>query len=415
MKRSITEHQIEIEGTPYTLYKKEEDVTLQDLLPLLSQSTLFPKVYWNHKSEGVEYAAFGKLLEFSKLPEFSNSANEVEPLFFGGIPFFNLPKSPKTSIPFSTPYFFLPQFRLERSERGLVLFSFSFNLDHFTSFIFPSNPSIGRVVPLSKNRLDFPNFQIWQHNVEKVLAQVEEKKLSKVVLARKTEFHLENPLDPYLLLDFLKMSRKNCSFFSFQFDADQTFLGATPESLFIRTEKSISTEAIAGTLFDPKKMTLKTDKNLHEFSYVKRYLEKRLRTLCDSIEVHKVDEISTGDLHHLYSPFKGILKPRIKDFDLLKTLHPTPAVCGSPQVKALKAIADLEPFDRGWYAAPIGKISLSHSQFVVGIRSCLIQPNKLSLFAGCGLVEGSDPQNEWEELEAKINPYLKFLSCYADT
>ncbi len=415
MTRSISEYKIEIEGTSYTLYKKEENLNPQDLLPLLSQSNLFPKVYWNHKSEGVEYAAFGKLLEFSKLPEFSSSAYEIEPVFFGGLPFFNPFESPKTSTPFSTPYFFLPEFRLEKSERGLALFSFSMDPNTFTPFAFPLNPSLNRAIPLSTSRLDFPNFPNWQQNIENVLTQIKEKKLSKVVLARKPEFYLENPLDPYLLLEFLKKTKINCSFFSFQINPEQTFLGASPETLFIRTKKSILTEAIAGTVFNSKKMILKTQKNLNEFSYVKRYLEKRLSTLCDLVEVDKIDEISTGNLHHLYSSLKGNLKPLIGDFDLLNSLHPTPAVCGSPQVKALKAIADLEPFDRGWYAAPIGKISLSHSQFVVGIRSCLIQPNKLSLFAGCGLVEGSDPKNEWEELEAKINPYLKFLSCYADT
>jgi len=73
---------------------------------------------------------------------------------------------------------------------------------------------------------------------------------------------------------------------------------------------------------------------------------------------------------------------------------------------------ELDPFDRGWYAAPIGKVTEDSAQFLVGIRSALVHINTIDLFSGCGIVEGSDPTKEWDELESKIFSYLNFLNQY---
>ena len=113
---------------------------------------------------------------------------------------------------------------------------------------------------------------------------------------------------------------------------------------------------------------------------------------------------------HLFSRMWGTLNDSVTDADLMRALHPTPAVGGVPTGVAMEAIAHHAPFDRGWYAGPVGWIGTDSSEFAVGIRSALIAKTRLSLFAGAGIVEGSVASDEWEEVEQKIFDFLQALS-----
>ena len=112
-------------------------------------------------------------------------------------------------------------------------------------------------------------------------------------------------------------------------------------------------------------------------------------------------------LQHLYSNIRGLLKDGIGDSDILQHLHPTPAVGWYPKNEAMRYIEDIEPFDRGWYAGPVGWVSSDAAEFAVAIRSAITTENKLILYAGAGIVPGSDPEKEWAEIENKIANYLK--------
>ena len=114
---------------------------------------------------------------------------------------------------------------------------------------------------------------------------------------------------------------------------------------------------------------------------------------------------------HLRSNVQGTLKADVDDGMLLKRLHPTPAVGGYPTDNALPEIARIEPFNRGWYAAPVGWVGSDSAQFAVGIRSGLVEGNELSLFSGAGIVRGSDPDAEWREVENKIQDFIGILDC----
>ncbi len=94
--------------------------------------------------------------------------------------------------------------------------------------------------------------------------------------------------------------------------------------------------------------------------------------------------------HHLITKFQGQLKDGINDEDILQFLHPTPALGGTPRKQAMAIIRKLEGFSRGWYGAPIGYVGLDWAEFVVGIRSGLASGKKLSVFAGAGIVQGSE-------------------------
>lgn len=118
----------------------------------------------------------------------------------------------------------------------------------------------------------------------------------------------------------------------------------------------------------------------------------------------------TKSVQHLYTPITGHLKTSASLFDLIEKLHPTPALGGAPQQKAVEIIADIEPMTRGWYAAPIGWMDgRENGEFVVAIRSGLIEGKSARLFAGCGIVEDSDPRSEYEETQIKLKPMISAL------
>jgi menaquinone-specific isochorismate synthase len=93
----------------------------------------------------------------------------------------------------------------------------------------------------------------------------------------------------------------------------------------------------------------------------------------------------------------------------MRALHPTPAVGGYPTSAALTAIRDLEPFDRGWYAGPVGWVGSRGAEFAVALRCGLVRGSSLSLYSGAGIVEGSHPAEEWNEIEQKISDFIRIF------
>ena len=94
---------------------------------------------------------------------------------------------------------------------------------------------------------------------------------------------------------------------------------------------------------------------------------------------------------------------------MINAIHPTPAVCGIPDEKAQLSIEQLENFDRGWYAGPVGWISKNGAEFAVGIRSAQIHQKNLRIYTGAGIVQGSDPDSEWNEIDAKLRNWESIL------
>jgi len=155
---------------------------------------------------------------------------------------------------------------------------------------------------------------------------------------------------------------------------------------------------------------LNSEKEVREHSIVVDMIQNVLEKYCHNLVMDEEVQITRlSHVQHLCKHFKGELDPETSDADLIKALHPTPAMGGYPTDIALEAIEDLEPFNRGWYAAPIGFVGHDHTEFVVAIRSALIEKERVSLYSGAGIVLGSDPADEWQEIEDKISKFLKAL------
>ncbi len=135
-------------------------------------------------------------------------------------------------------------------------------------------------------------------------------------------------------------------------------------------------------------------------------IEEALRPLCTELEAEDgVSEMKLASRRHLVSRVRGELREGVTDADVLRALHPTPAVGGYPGEVALEGIRELEPFDRGWWAGPVGWVGADASEFAVGIRSGLVRGRTLALFSGAGIVPGSRAEEEWAEVEQKIGDF----------
>jgi menaquinone-specific isochorismate synthase len=259
-----------------------------------------------------------------------------------------------------------------------------------------------------EHRGDEPDQKHWQQDVDAILA---DKSVEKVVLARKTDLHFKQAPDPWAMLRQLKAVTPNSYHFAFQFKRS-IFLGASPERLYRRHQRTIESEALAGTMpktKDPRALQ-GSKKNKYEHALVVDAINATFKDICKEFSRDKEPGILTlPNGHHLITKFQGQLKDGINDEDILQFLHPTPALGGTPREKAMAIIRKLEGFSRGWYGAPVGFVGLDWAEFVVGIRSGLVRDKKLYVFAGAGIVKGSEAAAEWDEVEIKISNFIKII------
>ena len=273
--------------------------------------------------------------------------------------------------------------------------------------------------PEAKSTSYSPTFDGWQSRIDEALSLIRSEVLEKIVLSRKTVLKFENALNPIRLASELQMATHDCFVFCFNFEKGSAFVGATPERLFYRQGDCLESEVIAGTRMrgeDPsadEKLAIElltSDKDQREHDIVRKSIRQKLHKFVNHLSVDSQASIlRLAQKQHLKSNVEGTLKPGIHDGMLLKRLHPTPAVGGYPTDNALPEIARLEPFSRGWYAGPIGWIGSDSTHFAVAIRSGLISNDELSLFSGAGIVRGSEPAQEWQEVDNKIQDFINVL------
>ncbi len=259
----------------------------------------------------------------------------------------------------------------------------------------------------------------WMRAVEDTVHDIKQGKYEKVVLARKLTLKADHDLDAIIGLAKLKSANPtNVSFYLAY--ADDVFVGSTPERLVETRNNQVAIDCLAGTA--PRGQTDAEDdvvgKRLLE-STKDLYEHRLVRTgILESVEgVAKVSAPNVPMLRklthvqHLYTPIRGELNQGKTLFDLVESLHPTPAVSGLPNELAKEAILEREGMDRGFYAGPIGWMDRDgNGTFVVALRSGLIHANKATLFAGAGIVSDSNAEAEWQETEWKFTPMKASLS-----
>jgi menaquinone-specific isochorismate synthase len=324
-------------------------------------------------------------------------------------------------------YFFVPKFEIV-SFKGNYHLAYNFtnqagnDLEDLPGMAILPEKSIF-IQPQLISYINTPEFETWSGLIELVLKKIADQCFSKIVLARKTLLTFDGYLDAYSIIRRLKRSLINSVLFLFQPESEIAFVGATPELLYRRKDKKIYSEVIAGTrprgknLFEDKRLAedlIQSHKERHEHRIVFDSVMDAFHLFCRTVDISNPDVsiLQLNRVQHLYNAISGTLKEETTDADIISLLHPTPAVGGYPKEESLNFISQIESFDRGWYAAPIGWFNKKDANFSVAIRSGIIHRNTLSLFSGAGIVNGSQAKKEWDETESKIFNFLRAVNVH---
>ena len=261
----------------------------------------------------------------------------------------------------------------------------------------------------------------WRDGVTAATDRIAEGMLQKVVLAQALEVDLAADLAVGDILSRLGAKYPSCTRFLTEPAGDEppAFFGATPERLVSLRGRTVETDALAGTTGRGETPAedewlaaelLDDDKNVHEHQLVAETIRDQLDPFAASISTGDRQIRRLATVQHIHTPITAELADDSHVLELVEALHPTPAVGGLPPDRALETIRETEPFDRGWYAAPIGWIDAAgNGTFAVGLRSAVATRRRATLFAGVGIVDDSDPDREWDEIELKFRPILDEL------
>jgi isochorismate synthase len=386
------------------------------------------RIWQRLRDEAVVYDLTGKATDVSH-----------SPTLFGGFSFDT--RRPSTALWENFPggLLILPRFLLsQRADQTTLTLSLligvSDKLDNLASIIseelalLTQSMTLLRSLPdvsLSEDQeyttRDVRSATTWKKLVGQAVRSIQHGEYAKIVLAREVEVAAgPRPFTLTATLQHLRQNYPGANVFALQ-RGMQAFIGATPERLVYAYNGTLNTMALAGsaprgaTEEEDRRMgseLLHSSKNRLEHEIVVASIYDALAHLCYRVWVADTPELlRLKNIQHLQTAIVGELLPDRSLLEALATLHPTPAVGGSPTEPVLAFIREHENLDRGWYAGPIGWIDLQgNGEFAVALRSALLEAHCARLFAGCGIVANSDPEAEYAESCLKLQVILHSLS-----
>lgn len=274
----------------------------------------------------------------------------------------------------------------------------------------PSGSAIRSVVEKGDDPPD------WDGLVSEALARIEAGRLEKVVLALRRRLAVAPPLEPFAFVDDLRAAASAGTVWAWQ-EGPVGFVGASPELLVASDGSMIRSHPLAGSVGrgagdedDRLSRRLIGDpKQLAEHEVVVRDLIEGLRPLVGELRRSRPHVERLPGIQHLGSWIEGELRRPAHLLELVEAVHPSGAVAGAPTEEAMELIAG-EGFDRGWYGGVVGWCdSRGRGEAAVAIRCALIRGSEVGLFAGAGIVSGSRPATEHDELELKMAPLLESI------
>lgn len=374
---------------------------------------------------------------FANLVLLNEDTVAARPRLFGGFSFRSDFVTENTWAAFAPAYFVLPHYQLTQ-VRGDTWLTINvqvgegedFDADAIRAALqarYEALVGARSIAPqLRMNQLhdiNYPmSFDTWADIITDATDRMKAGELQKVVLSRVCELRFEDRVSIDSALDYLRAKYAGCYLFLFEPSPHLAFYGATPE-LLVRVEgREIETMALAGSIrrgaTDAEDEALADEllddpKNRQEHAFVADAVRVRLAPLTEALDMPDTPQIKRlTNIQHLYSPVRGRLKTASGVLPLVEALHPTPAMGGVPQARAMDYIAQAEPVPRGWYASPVGWIDHNlDGAFAVAIRSAISQNERVWLYAGAGIVADSFPLKEWDETALKFKPMLHALGA----
>lgn len=271
------------------------------------------------------------------------------------------------------------------------------------------------------------------HLVEKAIESIKKDELKKVVVSRKEILKLKSPLEMLKTFKTLLNNYNSAFVYCWYHPKVGLWLGATPETLLSIEQNRFSTMALAGT--QDYQGTLDVNwkpKEINEQKIVTNYVIDNIKADTKNLEVSDVKTIKAGTLLHLRTDIAGELLDHSKSLQkLILKLHPTPAVCGFPKIKAMQFILDNEHYNREFYSGFLGELNKEtkikprsgkrnientaysynkrSTYLFVNLRCMQIKDQEAILYVGGGITGDSNPENEWEETVNKTNTIKRVI------
>ena len=370
--------------------------------------------------------------------------------FFCSFTFFD--KTITNDSPFPGALIFLPRWQVSRFENISVFVAnlqikpysnLEFILEKFLSQLNLINWQWQRLPNIPENyanRLtqNSNNAEQFKRSVASAISSIQASQFRKIVLASTIDLISSSPFNPIDSLDKLRKRYPGCNVFSSSNGKGKSFIGASPERLISIRNQQLETDALAGSA--PRGNTknedaylayrlMSSEKERREHQFVLSFITECLSDFGLIPQMLPMPQLlKLPNIQHLWTPIHAQLPKNLHPLEIVAKLHPTPAVAGVPTKIAQEHICNYETFDRSLYAAPLGWIDhQGNCEFIVGIRSALIDTEKPSiypykndffpdtnayharLYAGAGIVAGSDPNREFEEIQLKLQALLKAL------
>ncbi len=259
----------------------------------------------------------------------------------------------------------------------------------------------------------------WKSRVSTAVDRIQSGKLDKVVLARDFTGHSDKNIEPRTILK--KLAAEYPSTWNFSVAG---LVGATPELLLRLSRKMVTSRVLAGTISktgnDERDLALaaslaRSSKDLEEHLYAVKSVADALEPFCTSTNVPDAPYVlHLANVMHLATDVTGAIAEKLAHVDaftILEQLHPSAAVCGTPREQAGQLITEIESMSRGRYAGPVGWIDAAgDGELGIALRCGQINGDSIRIFAGCGIVAGSDPDKELAESVAKLVPMRSALA-----
>jgi isochorismate synthase len=304
------------------------------------------------------------------------------------------------------------------SNREEILARWIGRLDQLLPLLNP--PTAGPLRPaLLRRRSEQPDPQGWQLLVRSALRRIAHKDLQKVVIGRRLRLEGSRRFDLNRLMAALTFHFPSCQVIHLR-RGEVSFVAATPERLLTQRGNRVEVDALAGTAGRAPnaardaaltKALRSSGKNLHEHRLVVEAVQDALMQCSTHIDTPDEPRVMMlNNAQHLWSPIKAELVPGTDVFALAELLHPTPATNGEPREKAIAWLREIDPFERGWYTGATGVVEpdLTGELWVL-LRCAEVVDHRADLYAGAGIVAGSDPSVEWRETEDKLAAMLTAL------
>lgn len=243
----------------------------------------------------------------------------------------------------------------------------------------------------------------WRVSIEGALEAIGTEVVQKVVVTRQVDVAFDR--DPSLTQVFDRLLHLQPDCYTFSVGG---LVGASPELLVSLRDGAVSSLVLAGTAIDAEGLRSEKMEREHEFS--RTSVLEGISPHVETLDVEERGVRGFGTIKHLATSFKGAAAPKVTVLDLVAALHPTAAVAGTPADTAMKVIKDLETRSRGRFGGPVGWFDAEgQGEFAIALRCGQFEGKRATLYAGGGIVEGSDIETEYAETELKLRPMKRAL------